>query len=723
MDNVNNTGRQDRIKTLQQRIIALKKESYDIQFSAYLDKMWSDLKNTENMLDQLESNLEQNYQLYLSKNAAQQSQYMQQQYMQQPQGYTQQTQYTQQPQGYAQPTQYAQQSQSYTQPTQYTQQPQGYTQPTQYTQQFQGYAQPTQYTQQLQGYTQPTQYTQQLQGYAQPAQYTQQPQGYTQPIQYVQQPVGNGSAELPQKSVEFKVGTVIFGVLGIAFLLVAFITFGLNYMNNVLQGIFLYVLGAVILASSELFFAKRVEKFSYCLTGLGISSLYITTLLNYIYLKIFPGWAALLITVAVTAFFFYLSRKKDSGMIRIICLIGCYISLVPIHQLESVVEFALPAAVIFLVNLAGVYCPVMKRRKAVDIIQYICSFSLVFYLIYLQWLSGLEMWPVFILVCTHVLTLHLLYHKMSEDACYKVLYFIGQAVCIANLLYIGHHEYWLHYGVIGVLVLCAVLTVLLWKKKLRFAPYLFIALYSILAYMMEGDAFWATLACLVVFAINKGCVRFFKEFPVPDAVYTMLSAIGVCCLTRSGDAQILGYVYACGILISCIFVKRFKKYHIFTSMTFGWLFLITEGFKPFLCSILICVLAVIAISAGFYIKDKSIRVYGLVLMIFVAFKLVIFDFYESEAGFRMLVFLIVGLLILGISFLYIYLEKKLNEEENRRLQAGVTPMTAGSVFAEPQPFVAVQPGNAEAQPENVEAQPEQQDTKNIEKERNNMEPV
>ena len=643
--NEENVRKQDRIEFLQKRIIALKKECQDIQFCAYLDTVWNELKNTENTVDRLERLVENNYQLYQRK--------VQQQYMQSRQQVQPSPQYTQ-PQQQAQPPQYMQ-SQQQVQPP-YTQSQQQI-QP-QYTQ--------SQQQQVQQPYTQPQQQQVQQQ-FEQSWQYTQ-PQQYMQPPQYPQPPRNTAAGGNPQKSVEFKVGTVILGIVGIAFLLVAFITFGLNYMNNMLQGIFLYVIGAVILLSSELFFAKRIEKVSYCLTGLGISSLYITTLLNYIYLKVFPGWVALLITTVVTAFFFYLSRKKDSGMIRIICLIGCYISLVPIHQLKSLVEFLLPAVMLILVNLAGVYCPVKKRRKVVDVIQYICSFTLIFYLIHLQWISGLEMWPVFILVCGNVLTLHLLYYVTGEDTGYRVFYFIGQAVNIGCLLYVGRHEYWLHYGVIGVVILCAGLTALLWKKKLRFAPYLFLAVYGILAYMLEGEPFWLTLACLVVFAVNKGCVRFFKEFPVPDAVYTMLSAIGVCCLTRSGDAQILGYIYACCILVSCIFVKKYKKYHIYVSLTFGWLFLLTEGFKPFLCSILICALAAVAIGAGFYRKDKSIRIYGLVLMICVALKLVIFDFYESEAGFRILVFLIVGLLILGISFLYIYLEKKLNEEEKRHLQ-------------------------------------------------------
>ena len=594
----------DSFSALRERIIALKRESTDAAFCAYLDRKWMELQGTENALYQLEQSVEQGYQQYLAKISCQRPE--QQQAIYQTRMRPVQSVFYSSGQGQPKPVYHPQLQQ-----------------------------------QAVQAQTAPV---------LQPA--------YRQPAPYPRQ-------ENPQKSVEFKVGTVIFGVVGSAFLLVAFITFGLNFMNNILQGIFLYAIGIVLIASSELFVFKRIEKFSYCLTGLGISSLYVVTLLNYIYLAIFPAWVALLITIVLTSFFFYLSRKKDSGMIRIICLIGCYLSLVPIHQLKSQLEFLMPAIVVFLVNLAGIYCPVAKRRKVVDYIQYICSFSVIFYLIHLQWLSGLQMWPVYILVCADVLTLHLLYFRTGEETCYGVLYFLGQCVHMGCLLYIGNHEEWLHFGVIGVLVLCAILTALLFKRRIRFAPYLFIAVYSILAYLIDGQSFWLALACLLVFAVNKGCVRFFKEFPVPDAVYTMLSAIGVCLFMRSDDLRMLGYTYAACILLSCCFMKRFHKYHIFTSLTFGWVFLLTEDCEAFLCSILICTLAAIAIGAGFYMKSKSVRIYGLVLTIFVALKLVIFDFHGASAQIRILVFFIVGLLILGISFGYIYLEKRLNEEMRR----------------------------------------------------------
>ena len=652
------TDRQeDRFIALRERIIALKRESTDAAFSAYLDRKWMELQGAENTLYQLEQSVEQSYQQYLARMSYRQPI--------QPQMYQPQMQPSEQQQTVYRPQmQPAGQQQTAYQPQM---QPAGQQQTM-----YQPQMQPVQSVFYSPGQGQPKPvYHPQLQQQAAQAQAGAVPQpAYRQPSPYPKQ-------ENPQKSVEFKVGTVIFGVVGIAFLLIAFITFGLNFMNNILQGIFLYAIGIVLIASSELFVFKRIEKFSYCLTGLGISSLYVVTLLNYIYLAIFPAWVALVITIVLTSFFFYLSKKKDSGMIRIICLIGCYLSLVPIHQLRSQLEFLMPAIVVFLVNLAGIYCPIKKRRKVVDYIQYICSFSVIFYLIHLQWISGLEMWPVYILVCADVLTLHLLYHRTGEEVSYRVLYFVGQGIHLGCLLYIGHYEEWLHFGVIGVLVLCGILTALFFKKKVRFAPYLFIAVYSILAYFIDGRSFWLALACLLVFAVNKGCVRFFKEFPVPDAVYTMLSAIGVCLFMRSDDLRMLGYTYAACILLSCCFMKRFHKYHIFTALTFGWVFLLTEDCEAFLCSILICTLAAIAIGAGFYMKSKSVRIYGLVLTIFVALKLVIFDFHGASAQIRILVFFIVGLLILGISFGYIYLEKRLNEAAKRQNEAVKIPVEEG----------------------------------------------
>ena len=112
----------------------------------------------------------------------------------------------------------------------------------------------------------------------------------------------------------------------------------------------------------------------------------------------------------------------------------------------------------------------------------------------------------------------------------------------------------------------------------------------------------------------------------------------------------------------------------YMAVTFAWVFLISEDCEPFIPSILITLLALGMILFGFLKKRKGIRVYGLCLVIAVAFKIVLFDFAHSETGFRILVFLIVGILIIAVSLLYILSEKK--EQELK----GMHPILKGDAY-------------------------------------------
>ena len=47
----------------------------------------------------------------------------------------------------------------------------------------------------------------------------------------------------------------------------------------------------------------------------------------------------------------------------------------------------------------------------------------------------------------------------------------------------------------------------------------------------------------------------------------------------------------------------------------------------------------------------------------VCLKLVLYDFREAELLYRMIVFLIVGVMALGISFLYTFLEKQMAQKK------------------------------------------------------------
>ena len=439
-------------------------------------------------------------------------------------------------------------------------------------------------------------------------------------------------------------------------------------MSSTFQGILFYILGIAIFAGSELFLAKRLEKFSYFVSGLGIAGLYITTILNYLYLKIFPSYAALIITVVVTAFFIWYSRRKDSAMIRIICLLGCYISLVPLDNLDNLMAFAIPSFIVFALNLAGCLCPVRGKNVVADYVQYISTIAFLFYMNILLYMSGLQMWPMYILVCDCILNLHLLCMSRDKNVQYLILYWAANVFFLGFLWSVGNYEDWMIWGVVGVAVIGAVFTFLYRKSNLFCAPYIVAAIYALVAFERCDNKLAVCLCAMIVFIINRLFAVTRKEYAPVDAIYTMFAVLYVCFLTRNDDVRLLGYAFACVIIIGAFFVIKYKQYHLYTAVSFAWLFLLTERMYPLICSVLICILAAALIGGGFIKKDKPIRIYGLCLMIFVALKLVGYDFKEAESMTRIIVFLVVGLVILGVSFLYIYLEKRQAEQQQAQQQ-------------------------------------------------------
>lgn len=631
-------NRGDRIDALKQKIEGFKRNSVDYQFTQYLDQVLHKLQMTETDLEKTEKHLVHSYQMYLQRNGLVQPPVQPGQGNVPPQNMQQaMTGNAQNVPPYAQTVLQNQNGQSVPHMSQY--------------------AQTTPQNQNGQSVP-PMQQNMQRQAQQQ---FRQQPQ-----VQPVPPHTKN------KRTLEYRIGTAFLGVVGILFILIAFVTFGLQYMSSTLQGILFYILGVAIFAGSELFLAKKLEKFSYFVSGLGIAGLYITTILNYLYLKIFPSYAALIITVAVTAFFIWYSRRKDSAMMRIICLLGCYISLVPLGELDNLIAFAIPALIIFALNLTGFLCPVKGKNVIADYVQYICTIAFLFYMDHLLYISGLQMWPLYLLVCGCIVTLHLLCLGRDKNVPYLILYWAANVFFFGFLWSVGNYEDWMIWGVVGVAVIGAVFTFLYRKTHLFCAPYVMGAVYALVAFQMCDNKLAVCLCGMIVFVINRLFAAFRKEYAPIDAVYTMFAVLYVCFLTRNDDVRLLGYAFACVIIIGAFFVKKYKQYHLYTAVSFAWLFLLTEKMYPLICSVLICILAAALIGGGFIKKDKAIRIYGLCLIIFVALKLVGYDFKEAEAMTRIIVFLIVGLVILGVSFLYIYLEKRQAEQQQVQ-QSGIQP--------------------------------------------------
>ena len=627
-----NGERADRIDALRNRAIQLKHDSKDMLFNAYLDQLIAGVNYAEGNLQGMEKLLEQNYQLYLKKQA-------------QINGA--------QPRSEAQP-QPVVQSQSEVQP-QPAAQPQPATRPQPAVQ-----SQPAMRPQQ----NMPTMNRPVTQAAAAASGVGNQVVNHT------------GPANHDNRTLEFKFGTIVLGLVGILFLLIAFVTFGLQYMSSTLQGIIFYAIGIGLFAFSELYLSKRLEKFSYFLSGLGIAGLYITTMLNYLYLKIFPSYVAIFVTVVITGFFYWLSYKKDSGMIRIICLLGCYVSLVPLDEISGVVEFAIPATIIVALNIAGLLCPLKKINVVTDYMQYAFTFILSMCLIAkMDGIDSAMNLALYIFICINILVVSILCLRKSADIAYNVLYYLFNFVSLFYLLVSGHDMDWIipMSVVLGVMYIAFMFVYK--KTSLRFAPYIIYVVYVLIEVLdvagSGNTGFYFTIACMIVFLINRMIAFLSDGFEIYDLVFAMLMYFYVLVGTRSDDLQMLGYVFAILLFVGAFIVKEYKRVHIYSALTFLWFFLMTEDIYPLVCSVLITVLAAGMITGGFMVKEKPVRIYGICILIFVALKLVFFDFSDAEAFVRIIVFSVVGVMILGISFLYIFLEKKQSEKVRQNNAMGI----------------------------------------------------
>ncbi len=108
-----------------------------------------------------------------------------------------------------------------------------------------------------------------------------------------------------------------------------------------------------------------------------------------------------------------------------------------------------------------------------------------------------------------------------------------------------------------------------------------------------------------------------------------------------------------------------KNKYLWIGIFLTYMFLILRPGHRIINSVLLAAAAMFCVGAGFAARQKAARIYGLVLAIISALKMVLIDFYGTEVIFRMLAFLIVGILILIISYIYVRLEKQMIQKDDK----------------------------------------------------------
>ena len=77
--------------------------------------------------------------------------------------------------------------------------------------------------------------------------------------------------------------------------------------------------------------------------------------------------------------------------------------------------------------------------------------------------------------------------------------------------------------------------------------------------------------------------------------------------------------------------------------------------------LVIMLIALVSVTAGFVKKDKPVRIYGLVLSLCTCGKIALYDYWGAAILQKTILFFVVGVIALVFAGIYSILEKKWNE--------------------------------------------------------------
>lgn len=572
-------------------------------------------------------------------------------------------------------------------------------------------------------------------------------------------------------SFEFKIGAGIFSMVGAVFVLSAFVIFGFNFLEGVWQGVCLYAASLALVLLSELLLKRLNERFSQVITGIGISCLYISTVINFMVLKNINGIVASIITLVIALFAILLGRKKDAASIRVISFLGCYICFLPIREFESSLSLLVMTGILLIINIVSVFFPNQKNAGIISAVHLIAHTVFTGVATGLLLVRDMDILYIALFAIASLIIINLIYfrHKEKDEFYLKLIFSIALGFMAVFLVSIGCFEHgieeetlllfnklltevmaiaisvvffilwgtderkWIQYyftaaivvlfngfsdyrleTTIGIIAIF-VLTRLLYKVKdlevldciltiimvlqglymcktwyvIPFAAVLLLSAFVIkrcavfheivlsvgfvVGLCCQFDGNWTLPACvgiLFFFFLLFNHLPWLKEVKQLPYNITNISLAGVLCLCTVFCDQ---YYYNAitmvigAVMIIVAFRARYglavpKKYLLLAGFLVYMIF--TSHFETsVIVSILLMVVAIGCVAAGFLLKDKVYRICGLVMAILVCVKLVVYDFGELESLPKAILFLAVGVIALGISFIYIYLEKREDKEE------------------------------------------------------------
>lgn len=587
------------------------------------------------------------------------------------------------------------------------------------------------------------------------------------------------SEETDQKkhSVEFKVGIHLFSMIGAIFVLVAYIIFSFNYLNGLWQGICLYIAALVLTVLSEVLLYRKMPAFSHAITGIGVGSLYIAGIVNYLVLHTMNGIVAMAITLVIAIGTMLYGRKRESTTIRMISLLGYYLCLLSIGSFENDLNFLVFAGMLFIINMVCVIIQNEKNRNAINIAHLSANIFFMTVITGMAWGEKIGTLYLVIFLVTSFIVMNFMSYMQCRDGKGEKLFpfiCIGNGLCLFLLFFMGNigtgmeepdvalfihliaevlvimvctlvFLFWdkedrrrwaqVYYGVLTIVLLSSfsdyalevvisLLPALLWVNIFNRHKEI-VVLECIIAAWVGSLALWYSdywycwvlagallLASCKIYHLNvyheiaatisvlavwwSQCHFYFDEYGL-DAKWFYPVCAGILFLLflvynhlpwlkkyNHFWYNVVNVIFSAGIYLFALLVrdmkvslimmalgtvsimvmfgKRYKLYfskRYLAAAIFLTIYALLGCFNtPVIVSIILMAVALTCVGIGFKLDDKTVRIYGLAMAVFVCLKLVLYDFIEVDTIYRVVVFLVVGVLALFISLLYILLEKR-----------------------------------------------------------------
>ncbi|MDR2599781.1 MAG: DUF2339 domain-containing protein [Oscillospiraceae bacterium] len=147
-----------------------------------------------------------------------------------------------------------------------------------------------------------------------------------------------------KNNIERFVGLNLLNVIGILLIIIGVITaarFTYVQLPDMLRGIMMFTLGAIMLVVGEIMNRKKPNVFTLGITAGGVAVLYVALGISYFGLEILDMYPALALCVLITAVAFFLSTRYNSQTILAFALIGGYLPLFSIGSDKTMIYGAM----------------------------------------------------------------------------------------------------------------------------------------------------------------------------------------------------------------------------------------------------------------------------------------------------------------------------------------------------------------------------------------------